>query len=112
MEDCVRQNYYYGAGGGLTCVWFDYNAGRDRCRCYGPGTMIGEATSESGTNAYIMNRGCSSGVGGCSGCLTDIWVKRDCTKCCGPKIFGRRYISDWYCRRCPLFQKNTGREKL
>ena len=63
MEDCVRQNYGYGAGAGLTCVWFDYNPFQKKCRCYGAGTMVGQTTSESGTTAYLMNRGCRSGGG-------------------------------------------------
>lgn len=103
LDTCVALNYEHGAGGGLTCVWFDYNKSAKRCRCYGAGVMVGKTTSSSGTTAYIMNKKC----GGlykrkCDGCGTRIWVKNDGGSGCFPGW------KTWRCISCPLFQKNTG----
>ena len=40
------------------------------------------------------------------GCGTNISVKRDCKHCCG--LF--KAFDDWYCRDCPVLQKNSGKE--
>ena len=58
FPSCLRQNYEYGAGFGLSCVWFDYNPSAQRCRCYGAGVMVGDTSSETGTTIYIMNKEC------------------------------------------------------
>merc|ERR1719464_1556743 len=104
LQNCVRYNYYAGVGSGLTCVWFDYNAASGRCRCLGPGVMIGATADESGTNAYIMNRECNGlYTVSCDlfGCGFEIAVSDRGSNGC---FWGSR----WQCNKCPLFQSNSG----
>ena len=96
---CAKLNYEEGVGLGLSCVWFDYNASGKRCRCYGAVPMMGDTTSESGTDAYITNKECDSLYRKtCDGCGFDIWVAEEGSSWCFPGW------SSWNCISCPLFQ--------
>ena len=76
--DCVANNYEYGLGQGLTCIYFDYNPSLKRCRCFGSGSLSGATQTEIGTTAYIMDATCDNGyyIKNCTSllCGTDIIV--------------------------------------